>query len=493
MSLLNPIDSSASWNASLAKAMSSGIVWTALNFLGSQGAGFLIFLILATQLPPLVFGVVALSSVFADILIVEGRYAGKDAVMQADRYDQTSLNSSFIGFSFIALTCATALVFAAPMAAEFYNAPMIESYMPVYAAILTLIPWLSITDALIMRDLGFKVQTQRNIVATLVSGVLALAVAFSSYAIWAIVVQRFTLITVSLLFQVYYTRWLPSVGVDLRVTADFIRRFIPLWMTTSLNLTLPRLATLVFGARYDATTVGLLRGAQRIDESIRGPLISPLQGLWFPLMSKVKSDIVRERDIYSSIIKTAAFVGLPAFAGLAMVSDDFVAVILPDNYAGVAPLIFAVSITSLLVPIAWFNGMALSSLGSNKTALGVTFLNVITCAAAFLTFQNVSPAMALIVLYLPSLFVGLIGGILLQRRLQLSAWKHYSGLLPAYLAMGAMMIAVWAVRGQLPDTESLLRLPVSVFAGVLTYCGWLLMFHRDWTMQRIDLLRGRSH
>ncbi len=70
---------------SISRALRSGILWSSVNAILSQASGFVIFLILARALPPELFGVVALSSVIADFLANEGRYAGMDAVNRAQK------------------------------------------------------------------------------------------------------------------------------------------------------------------------------------------------------------------------------------------------------------------------------------------------------------------------------------------------------------------------------------------------------------------------
>lgn len=477
----------------VAKAMRSGLLWNLLNTFASQGAGFFIFLLLAARLEPHIFGLVALASIIADMVAIEGRYAGMDAIVQAKRYDSKYLNSSFLGFMAVAFTAMLLLVLSAPVLANIYDMPMLMQFMPVFGLMLLPIPWLAVMDALIMRNLGFKELTQRNILGTTLGGAAGIAVAFSPWMIWALVVQRAVTLLVALVFEYIHTKWAPNFHLSLDEGKDFLKRFLPLWAVSTLNLAMPRIATMVFGVRYGADVVGLLRAALRIDESLRGPLISPLQGLWFPLMSKVRGNLAKEQEVYLTILRTAAFVSLPAFTGIALVADDIVAVILPRTYADVGPLMQAVAIVALLIPISWFNSLSMNALEMNKAALIYTITNVVFATIALLAFSNVSPPHALIVMAVPGILIGIVGNLVVLKRLQLSAFKHYLGLFPAIFAAIIMGLCVWMTREFISDWPPLARLVISASIGVIVYGAWIAAFFPNWMKERINLLRGRGN
>ncbi|MBB4571759.1 hypothetical protein [Rhizobium leucaenae] len=42
------------------------------------------------------------------------------------------------------------------------------------------------------------------------------------------------------------------------------------------------------------------------------------------------------------------------------------------------------------------------------------------------------------------------------------------------------------------DWSTGLRLGLTILIGVIAYLGWLGLFHRQWTTERVNLLLGRS-
>lgn len=477
---------------SLGKAIHIGMFWNFIGFVAMQSSAFLIFIILAIKLPPEIFGVVALAAVAADVIGMDGRYACMDAVIQAGKFDKRTLNTSFASFLMVAIAVCVAMMVASRYIGSIEGYELVGLFLPLFGLMILPIPWLAVMDAIIMRDLGFKQLTQRSILGTVVGGAAGIAVAFSPYLIWALVVQRIVALVVTTLFEFNYTRWTPGIDIDHKGVKSFLKRFFPLWAIASLNQAAPRITMVVFGSRYDTATVGLLRAANRIGDTLQGPLVNPMMGLWFPLMAKVRGDKQGESEIYTSIIRTAAFLSLPTFAGLALVSQDVAHVLLPDSYSGVGPLLRAISIISLMIPIAWFNAIVMSALELNKQSLIFTVCTVLLSVGTLLAIPNSSAANAIIIMSVPTWIFAFVGHAIIHRRLELSSLRHYKSLFPAMLATLAMSACVWTLYLIAASWFPLTRLIVAILCGAIVYIGWLLVFHRQWFMSNLTLIRGKA-
>ncbi|MFC7290000.1 oligosaccharide flippase family protein [Hirschia litorea] len=478
---------------SISSSMHKGMVWNFINFFFSQGAGFFIFLVLALKLDPTIFGIIALSTILADMITNEGRYACMDTILQADKFDDGYLNTSFWSFTFITVLCSLALFIATPYAAAAYDSELINKFLPVFALVLLPIPWLAVMDALIMRDLGFKTLTIRNISGTVIGGVAGIIVAFSPWNIWALVVQRIVTLLVAIILEYHFTRWLPKFQFSLSLHAkDFLKRFTSLWSIALLSQALMRVSTLVFGLRFDAYTVGLVRAAHRIIDSLNGPLISPLMGLWFPLMAKVRGQKPKERRIYTSILQSATFTCLPAFTGLAFVAPDLVSLMLSDKYAGTGPIVQSMSLAALTIPLTMFTPIAMSSLGFNKQSLIYTAMTTISCIITLFALPQLSVSELIIVLAFPTLFLSIGGMIYINKKLELPNIEHIMGLAPAIIGAALMAIALYFVRIQAADLPTLLLLICSVGTGVVVYTAYLGIFHLKWAKSQINTILGKE-
>lgn len=476
----------------VAGSMNVAMLWNLLSFTISQASGFVVFLVLAAKLSPEVFGVVALASLVAEFIAVDGRWACMDAIMQAKRYDQRFLNSAFVGFFAVTCLVVLAMVAGAPLMAKWSDEPLVATFMPSFALLVLPIPWLAVMDALLMRDLHFRKLTERNIAASLLGGVAGIAWTFTPYAVWALVLQRAVSLIAGGVLEFSATRWLPGLNVDWREAVSFQRRMLALWSILTLTQLMGRAFTFVFGLRYDAATVGLTRAAGRIVETVQVPIVSPLMALWFPLMSKVRGNVQAERDVFNSIVVTAGFLTFPVFLGLTVVTDDVAQLLLPERYAGVVPLMQAMCLTRLLIPIFWFNTIAMTSLEMNRISLTYSAAAVFVEVATLVGVPNVSAPVALIIAPSTTIFMGILGARILNRRLEQSNLRYYRELLPAGIASLVMVATTMALRTQLTEVPIILRLAASAACGVAVYGGFLWFFHKRWLLDRIELLWGRE-
>lgn len=476
----------------LAGSMRTAMLWNLLGFIVAQASGLVVFLVLASQLPPAIFGIVALAALVADYIAFDGRVACADAIVQSKDFEPRALNSAFATFMTMTVIFAIAVVVTAPFLGRLFDEPLVADILPVFALLLLPVPWLAVMDAIFMRDLRFRSVTERNIVGNLVSGVAGIACAFTPWAIYALVVQRLVALVVAAVLEYRVTRWRPGLDTDAALRQAFARRFLPLWAIMVLTQTVGRAFLFVFGLRFDTTTVGLTRVAGRVVEALQGPLTSPLMGLWFPLMAKVRGDHAAEREVYNSIILTSAFLCFPAFAGLALMSRDVVTLLLPAQYADAVPLVAAIAASRILIPVIAFNTLALSSLGMNRLSL---YYSMATVAAEFLSllvFSSFGPVAALVLGPLSALPIAYVGARIQGRRIDQTVGQLYLALVPGATATLVMLGATTFAQWLLLPSPIWVRVPVCVVVGAVTYGAYLWHFHRQWLMDRLRLLRGRG-
>jgi O-antigen/teichoic acid export membrane protein len=476
----------------LTAAIRGGMFWNVLSFFMSQGASFVIFLIVASRLPPEVFGIVALASILSDFVATDGRYACMDAIMQCGRYDKRSLNSAFLAFLALAVVFAVAMFAAAGPVGAIYGEPLVATFMPLFGVMILPVPWLSVMDALISRDLAFRQLTKRSIYGTLAGGAAGIVLAFSPWLIWALAAQRIVTLVATLFFEYRYTRWFPGLAFNWAMVRDFAGRFLPLWVISAFGQIAPRFLLVFFGLRFDGFTVGLLRAANRIVESVQGPIINPIMGLWFPLMAKVRGNLEGERQVYRDLTRNVVLLAFPAFAGLILVADDVVSVFLPDRYSGVAPLMRAVALATMAAPIAWFSGVAMAALGMNRASLIYTGAGAIGCVGALLLAPQIDAPWLYLSTSIPTPLITAVGVAVVNRRLKQSNLQYYAGLVPPVLATIVMVLGVWGLQQLLVGFADILRLGLCGVVGAVIYLGWLFVFHRSWLAERIKLLTGRD-
>jgi hypothetical protein len=134
----------------------------------------------------------------------------------------------------------------------------------------------------------------------------------------------------------------------------------------------------------------------------------------------------------------------------------------------------------------------MTSLAMNRLSMLYSAAALIVELLSLIVFTRLSAPEALLLVPAPTIVGGIIGNVVLNRRLGQSNWSHYRELMPAIFATLGMVACTWTFRTLAVDSSTLWRLGGSVIIGVVVYLGWLAVFNRRWLLERIRLLRGRD-
>lgn len=188
----------------------------------------------------------------------------------------------------------------------------------------------------------FVVNVSGKISSTLSS--VTFAIIYQSY--WALVIGILVSASVKVVMSYLMRPKLP------RLCLSATRKILgfTIWLSgnsllTSIN---NNMYNFVIGKRLGAESTGLFHVAAQLAGFIKEFTTGPISQVMFSAFSQLSGDIVRLRNAYVKVTAVIMLVSLPACAGLAFVSQDFIRVVLGESWLEMAPYL---SILSLLVAV----------------------------------------------------------------------------------------------------------------------------------------------
>ena len=165
----------------------SGVFWRLLERIGTQAMGFVVSIILARLLEPKDFGIITLITVFIALasVFVQGGFG--TALIQKKDLTETDYNSVFYLSLVIALVLYGVLFVGAPWIATFYSEPVLVGIVRVMSLSLIIGAVNAIQNAVLIREMKFKLSFKVSLISTLVAGVVGCGMAYMGYGVWAIV------------------------------------------------------------------------------------------------------------------------------------------------------------------------------------------------------------------------------------------------------------------------------------------------------------------
>ena len=199
----------------MSHSKNKNFLWKYFERLGTQLIQFFLQLLLARILLPEDYGLVAIVSIFilfAEVIVQSGLGA---AIIQKKEIDNIDLSTVF-WFSFIVSLLLYVLIYiTSDWIAVFFKEELLSIILKVLSIKLVIGTYNSIQNTIIAKKLMFKINFYTSIIATCISGIIALYMALKGFGVWSLVI-----------FQVIYQLILAiSLFLNLKCIPKFIFSF----------------------------------------------------------------------------------------------------------------------------------------------------------------------------------------------------------------------------------------------------------------------------
>ena len=473
---------------SMSSTIRSSMIWNTLELGASQILTICVFMLLTYRLPPEVFGIFAIGALFIDFLYTQAQTSAIDVMLIEDRIAKPRLNKIF-GNLFLVYLVGFLLVLAASfLVSQSFEEEKYRYILPVMCLCIIPLPVQIPALYLLNKKRDFKGTALRNVVAASFSAILALGFAFSPYPEWALVAQRIGQSLSSSIFVCLRAKFWPSFAQVFAPDLVFLKPWLKAFSSQAMNVAQTRGLDLIIATSLGAAALGVLRVGMRLIEALYGALAAPIGKLWVILLPENTADQKERGKIYIDFTKMAAMLLLPTFAGLFLVAEDVVELLLDPDYSQVAGVLKVLCIVGLFAPFVYFRNAAFTATGRLNSLIALSGLDIVVVllvSATFVTYGLVPATCALVA----SGFVRLITTVpILLKEFGI----HYTVLLravyPAYIAILVMAAAV-LLMSTVAGTQALpIALGLKVSAGAISFTGYLYTFHRNWLTHTIQII-----
>jgi PST family polysaccharide transporter len=325
------------------ESLHSGVIFVAgraVNVLVQLGSTIW----LARLLNPHDYGLVAIVFAlvgFAPMLIDLG---SSDASVQRTHITHDDVSTLFCLNVAIGLILSVLLIGASPFIASLYGDPALTG-IALASSLMLLATALSAQHyALMRRAMQFRQIAVIEIVASVVSCLVAIAMALTGWGYWALVAKAILAPVLSAIGVWTSCPWVPGRPRLTQAVKELLRFGLGV---TGFTLTdnLARSADrIVLGYFYGASRLGFFQNAFLLYDNVLGLLTQPLHNVAVSSLSKLKNEVAELKRSWAAALSSLSFLSCLVFAGLAVTGQDFVVLLLGQKWEPAGPLlaIFAV-------------------------------------------------------------------------------------------------------------------------------------------------------
>ena len=320
-------------------------------FLGMVGT-----IILARLLSPEDYGLIGMVAVVTGFIAIF-----KDLGLSVATIQKAEINNQQISTLFwinVLLSSGIMLLTLglAPGIAWFYGEPKLTTITIAYAAGF-LFGGLAVQhEALLRRRMRFVALATAEIVALVVSSIVAITMAWYGARYWALVTSQLCLGFVYTLSVWIACRWRPGLPVRNSGVREMLRFGGNLTSFGVVNYFARNLDNLLIGRFWGPGQLGLYARAYQLLLLPIDQMITPITAVAVPALSRLKDSPERYRHAYLRLLEKVALLTMPLMAFMIVSSDWLVAIVLGPKWLGVSPIFSLLGIAGLVQPLASTTG-----------------------------------------------------------------------------------------------------------------------------------------
>ncbi len=449
----------------------SAIGWVLSSQLITQVVSFIIGIVLARLLLPDDFGLIAMMMVFyglAGILLDVGL---GQALIQKKNVQEEHFSSVFWLNFLIGCVLGGTLFFVSPWLSDFYGRVELEGMFKVLSINFPIASLAIVYNARFAKELKFKYLQLSEMLAMVVSGIVAIVLAAYEYGYWSLVAQRLSQQIVLTTMVWSLSSWSPKLKISFTAIKELFVFSASIFFTQLLRYSHSSLDRLLLGKFMGGSVLGLYDKAYSLMLFPLRNVSSVIGKVMFPALSLIQSDKVRTSKVYIRSVRAIALVTYPMMAGLFVVADSFVLGILGENWVGLIPLLRIFCVAGFISSILTVTGSLYLSQGAAARQFRVSLINTpirIIGIVAGLHWGGIGVAIG----FTCSLFIAsLITLTVALRLIDLNIFSLVRAVAPILLPTLLMAVSVWGIGSELSIENKLFLFFLQVVVGVIVYWG----------------------
>lgn len=274
----------------------SGLVWTFLERFGAQCVTFIVSIILARLLDPVVFGTVAIGTVLMEILNVFIDSGLGSALIQKKDADDLDFSSVFYFNIFMCVLLYFLLFFIAPLIAGFYDIPELTSIIRVMGLTLIISGVRNVQRAFVSRNLQFKRFFFSTLGGTVGSAILGIWMAYRSCGVWALVAQSLFSNIVGTAILWLTVKWRPKPVFSFKRFCGLFTFGWQLLVSSLINTVYNNLRQLIIGKMYSTQSLAMYNRGYMIPNVIVINVNSAIEAFCFRLCHPRRTTSLRSEQ-----------------------------------------------------------------------------------------------------------------------------------------------------------------------------------------------------
>ena len=352
----------------------AGFFWKFNEQITSQLVSFAISIILARLLSPKEYGIISLVNVFIIIMEVFVTTGFSSALIQKKNTSQLDFSTLFLCSFIFSIILYIIIFLSAGLIANFYHNEDLIPVIKVLGLRLPISAFNSIQMAYVSRHMAFKKIFFSTSIATIISGIVGIVLAYIGWGVWALVYQNLLSVLLQTIVLFAEIPWRPRLEFSFKEAKALMNYG---WKVLAANLSgtfFLQLRSLIIGRFYNASDLAYYNRGSRFPELISNNVDGTISSVLFPALSKYSDDLFKLKEVTRESLRMSSFIIFPLMFGLAVVAKPITVLLLTSKWLPSVPFMQCLCIAFSFSTISNANMQALKASGRSDVLLELELL-----------------------------------------------------------------------------------------------------------------------
>jgi O-antigen/teichoic acid export membrane protein len=307
--------------------------WTLLELLFSQGTLFVVGVFLARVLTPRDFGIIGIITVFLAISNTILDSGLSRALIRKKDADEKDFSTIFFVNLGLGLFLYLLIILLSPAIAIFFEIPILKTIL-YYSGIVLIINALSIIQLTrITKALGFRQLALISIISSILSGTVALTMAYTGYGVWSLVALTVIKPFIQGLLLWIINQWRPRFLFSKDSFKELFDYGYKVLVANLINTIYKNIYYILIGKFFSPVSLGYYTRAEQFQAPISSNITATIGKISFPILSSLQEDQPRFKGAFIKFLTYSVYLNFTIMLCLAGMAKPIVLLMVGEKWA----------------------------------------------------------------------------------------------------------------------------------------------------------------
>ncbi len=445
----------------------SGVIWSIIDSFASNGIQFIVGIILARILSPREFGLIGMLTIFIALSqsFIDSGFT--NALIRKKNCTQTDYSTVFYFNFVVGIIFYFILFFFAGSISVFFNEPQLELLLQVLGLGLILNALGIIQRTILTKNINFKLQTRVSVVASTLSGIIAISMAYNGLGVWSLVALTLSRFGFTSIFLWMWAKWKPNLIFSIESFKDLFSFGNKLLISGLIDTAYRNIYYLIIGKYFSAVELGYYTRADQFQALPSKQLTGIFGRVSYPILSSIQDDVKKLRTAYKQIIKSTMFITFVLMLGMSAIAKSMIVTLIGEQWLPSVIYLQMLCFVGMFYPLHALNLNMLQVQGRSDLFLRLEIIKKVLSIPIIIIGILYGIKILILGMMINTIIAYFINSFWSGKFIGYSSFEQIKDIFPSFILAFTMALIVYII-GNVIDLPNILILVTQITVGAVS-------------------------